>query len=160
MPDLQRARTRRQSPRISAVMAESGPRVGGGKAPIARYAMSSGSIRKQRAVEGATNREPRGFDESKRAGHGPLRTNVSIARTAVRAVRLSHAPACREPPSVECTVRGPSGLGPAPAYYSEVYVVLPEVQRAQETAVRVPVVPWRTSVTYAPEIESHRRGLI
>ena len=107
MPDLQRARTRRQSPRISAVMAESGPRVGGGKAPIARYAMSSGSIRKQRAVEGAASGEPRGSGESKRAGHGPSRTYVSIARTAVRAVRLSHAPAGREPPSVACTVRGP-----------------------------------------------------
>ena len=73
MPDLQRARTRRQSPRISAVMAESGPRVGGGKAPIARYAMSSGSIRKQRAVEGAASGEPRGFGESKReSGPRPL----------------------------------------------------------------------------------------
>ena len=64
MPDLHRARTRHQSPRISEVMAESGPRVGGGKAPIVRCAMSRGSIRKQRAVEGAASREPRGLGES------------------------------------------------------------------------------------------------
>ena len=45
MSDLHRTCTRRQSPRISEVMAESGPQVGGGKAPIVRYAMSRGSIR-------------------------------------------------------------------------------------------------------------------
>ena len=105
MPDLHRTRTRRQSPRISEVMAESDPQVGGGKAPIVRYAMSRlGSIRKQRAVDRRRRkpgayREPRGFGESKRAGHrprahGPSRTYVSIARTAVT---------CEDSEAVACT---------------------------------------------------------